>query len=291
VGDAASRRDTYFGRVLRDAKPSTRTGRAAALTVYFQFLQLRHKVELHNLTGCVVECPLDEINCHVPGSMRSCAFRRPPRRSSSCSPDGASSWSPAASSPRPHATTPSPGRRLMSGFASTRRGCSTWTTCAGSSGGSASRTSVTARDHAAKGPKPRLVPLINGADRSLRWFIEDVLGLFDIDLAGRKVPPFPSERKNTDRTWGARKAGVRKYKRWNGSTGFDQWRHIQLPAPSSVLRRRRHQRRKPTKCRTQKPIRHMSPDPLQHRRQVQSRHSQRSETTCPAETLAVCTSW
>ena len=29
---------TYFGKVLREAKPSTRTGRAAALTVYFQFL-------------------------------------------------------------------------------------------------------------------------------------------------------------------------------------------------------------------------------------------------------------
>ena len=26
--------DAYFGKVLRDAKPSTRTGRAAALTVY-----------------------------------------------------------------------------------------------------------------------------------------------------------------------------------------------------------------------------------------------------------------
>jgi integrase/recombinase XerD len=54
--------DTYFGKVLRDARPSTRTGRAAALTVYFHFLELRHKVELHNLTGRVVECPLDEIN-------------------------------------------------------------------------------------------------------------------------------------------------------------------------------------------------------------------------------------
>jgi integrase/recombinase XerD len=30
--------DAYFGKVLRHAKPSTRTGRAAALTVYFQFL-------------------------------------------------------------------------------------------------------------------------------------------------------------------------------------------------------------------------------------------------------------
>ncbi len=54
--------DAYFGKVLRDAKPSTRAGRAAAVTVFFQFLELRHKVELHNLTGRVVECPLDEMN-------------------------------------------------------------------------------------------------------------------------------------------------------------------------------------------------------------------------------------
>ena len=80
--------DTYFGTVLRNAKPSTRTGRAAALTV----------------------------------------------SSSSC----ARSWSAAASSPRPRVTTPSPGWRPTSGFASTRRGCSTWTTCVGSWGGSAS---------------------------------------------------------------------------------------------------------------------------------------------------------
>ena len=54
--------DAYFGKVLRDARPSTRTGRAAALAVYFQFLELRHKVEIYNLTGRVAECPLDEMN-------------------------------------------------------------------------------------------------------------------------------------------------------------------------------------------------------------------------------------
>ena len=43
--------DACFGRVLRDAKPATRTGRAAALTVYFQFLELRHRAEIYNLTG------------------------------------------------------------------------------------------------------------------------------------------------------------------------------------------------------------------------------------------------
>jgi integrase/recombinase XerD len=49
-----------------------------------------------------------------------------------------------------------------------------------------------------KGPKPRLVPLINGADRSLCWFIENVLGLFGIEPSGHGTPLFPSEHKNTD---------------------------------------------------------------------------------------------
>ncbi len=36
--------DVDFGRVRRDAKPATRTGRAAALAVSFEFLEPRHKV-------------------------------------------------------------------------------------------------------------------------------------------------------------------------------------------------------------------------------------------------------
>ena len=55
--------DAYFGKVLRETQPSTcATGRAAALTVYFEFLELRHKAEIYTLTGRVAECPLDEMN-------------------------------------------------------------------------------------------------------------------------------------------------------------------------------------------------------------------------------------
>ena len=64
--------DAYCGTGLREAKLSTRTGRSAALAAFFAFLELRHKVELHNLTGRVVESPLDEMNRHVPRSIRSC---------------------------------------------------------------------------------------------------------------------------------------------------------------------------------------------------------------------------
>jgi hypothetical protein len=49
-----------------------------------------------------------------------------------------------------------------------------------------------------RGPKPRLVPLINGADRNLRWFVEDVWGQFDADDARPGAPLFPSERKCRD---------------------------------------------------------------------------------------------
>jgi hypothetical protein len=48
--------------VLRDVKPSTRTGLAAALTVCFQLLELRNKIEIYNLTGRAAECPVDEMN-------------------------------------------------------------------------------------------------------------------------------------------------------------------------------------------------------------------------------------
>src|SRR5262249_50914653 len=133
-GDA----DAYFGRVLRDARPSTRTGRAAALAVYFQFLEMRHKIELHNVTGRVIECPLDEMNGRAPRSARNCGCRRLKRRSGSCSRDGGRIWLRAASSPRPPATTRSPGWRPTWGCGSTRPGCWTWTTCGGSWAGSAS---------------------------------------------------------------------------------------------------------------------------------------------------------
>ncbi|MEU1472632.1 hypothetical protein ABZ434_31020 [Streptomyces sp. NPDC005761] len=50
------------------------------------------------------------------------------------------------------------------------------------------------------GPRERTVPLINGADRTLRWFIDDVWGQFDDDHTRPGAPLFPSERKNTDGT-------------------------------------------------------------------------------------------
>lgn len=59
-----------------------------------------------------------------------------------------------------------------------------------------------------RGPKARLVPLINGADRTLHWFIEDVWGQFDTDHTRAGAPLFPSERKNRDGSSGRASADV-----------------------------------------------------------------------------------
>ena len=49
--------DEYFGKVMRAAAQNTRLKRAQALKVWFAFLELRHKAEVYQLTGCVAECP------------------------------------------------------------------------------------------------------------------------------------------------------------------------------------------------------------------------------------------
>ena len=43
-----------------------------------------------------------------------------------------------------------------------------------------------------------MVPLINGADRALTWFIQDVWGQFDADHSLPGAPLFPSERRRLD---------------------------------------------------------------------------------------------
>ncbi|MFG1703460.1 hypothetical protein ACFLIM_09720 [Nonomuraea sp. M3C6] len=54
--------DAYFGKVLRTTAKGTRLAWAQAIKTYFLFLELRHKVEIHQATGRVVECPIDEMN-------------------------------------------------------------------------------------------------------------------------------------------------------------------------------------------------------------------------------------
>jgi len=190
--------DAYFGKVLRKARPATHTGRAAASAVFFEFLELRHEVELHNLTGRVVECPLDEMN-RLRASVDP-QLRVPPTEAevetlfsgwraelAPCRKLG-----PAARNYAAARLASDVGLRInearMLDLNDVR-----WEL-----GRFGKLTVRHGRGSRRRGPKPRLVPLINDADRNLRWFIEDVWGRFDLDHTRSGAPLFPSERRDAD---------------------------------------------------------------------------------------------
>lgn len=53
----------YLGRALREVAKGTRLSRAQAVKTFFFYLSIdRHEVEIHQMTGHVVECPIDEMN-------------------------------------------------------------------------------------------------------------------------------------------------------------------------------------------------------------------------------------
>ncbi|WP_436500373.1 tyrosine-type recombinase/integrase [Actinokineospora sp. HUAS TT18] len=192
--------DAYFGRELRGAPSGTRLARAGALSVYFEFLELRHKVELHALTGLVVECPLDEMN--RPRGSKNAKLRIPPleteintlfagwgRDLETCR-----KFAPTARNYAAARLMADVGLRINEArhldLADIR-----WEL--GAFGKLHVRVGKGARG---SGPRERMVPLLNDAGSTLRWYIEDVWGHFEDDHLRHSAPLFSSERQNKDRT-------------------------------------------------------------------------------------------
>lgn len=194
--------DAYFGKALRNAAKGTRRARAQALKTFFQFLELRHRAEIYELTGRVVECPVDEMNRPRGGATAS--LRIPPSAGQvealfagwrgelvSCR-----KFAPAARNYTASKLIADVGLRVNEtrclDLADIKwelgRFGKTHVRCGKGSGGS--------------GPRERMVPLINGAGRTLRWFVEDVWGHFGDDHTRLGAPLFPSERKNRDGSCG-----------------------------------------------------------------------------------------
>jgi len=190
--------DAYFGVVLRAAAKGTRLGRSQALRTYFLFLEIRHKVEIHQLTGRVADCPVDEMN--RPRGPGRAALRIPPSAAqvttlfagwraelATCR-----KFAPAA---RSYAAA-----RLMADVGLRVNEVShldlddiKWEL--GRFGKLHVRLGKGARG---SGPRERMVPLINGAGSTLKWYVEDVWRCFDDDHARPGAPLFCSERRNTD---------------------------------------------------------------------------------------------
>ena len=190
--------DVYFGKVLRGAAKGTRHARAQALSTYFRYLALRHKVEIHQVTGRIVECPIDEMN--RPRGDKAAALRIPPTAAEMVTVFGG--WRGDLATCRKFAPTARnyAAARLMSEVGLRINEVRNldlrdvkWDL--GRFGKLHVRVGKGSRG---SGPRERMVPLINDAGRTLRWFIEDVWGHFDSDHTRPGAPLFPSERRNAD---------------------------------------------------------------------------------------------
>jgi integrase/recombinase XerD len=163
--------DVYFGTVVRDAAKGTRLGRSQALRTYFLFLEIRHKIELHQMTGRVAECPVDEMN--RPRGAGRAALRIPPSavqvaalfagwraELATCR-----KFAPAARSYAAARLMAETGLRVNEAshldLADVK-----WDL--GRFGKLHVRKGKGARG---SGPRERMVPLINGAGVTLRWFM------------------------------------------------------------------------------------------------------------------------
>lgn len=65
--------DGYFSRHLRAAMPGTKARKSAGIAVYFEFLELRHKPQIHLATGFVAESSSVSWRC----GPRRCGGRSP----------------------------------------------------------------------------------------------------------------------------------------------------------------------------------------------------------------------
>jgi integrase/recombinase XerD len=194
--------DVYFGRVLRGAQSGTRLARSQALRSYFVFLELRHKVEIHALTGRVVECPIDEIN--RPRGAKDAKLRIPPRSDELAA--FFAGWREELVSCRkfgPSARNYTAARLMadvglrVNELRNLDLADVKWEL--GRFGKLHVRVGKGARG---SGPRERMVPLLNNAHPTQRWFIEDVWGQFDDNHLRHDAPLFPSERKRTDGSCG-----------------------------------------------------------------------------------------
>lgn len=190
--------DAYFGKVLRGAAKGTRLARSSAITTYFVFLDLRHKVEIYNLTGRVVECPIDEVN--RPRGAKDAALRIPPTKAEVET--LFTGWRSELATCRKFAPTARnyAAAKLMAGVGlRVNEVCQLDLADIKWELGRFGKLHVRhGKGSRGSGPRERMVPLIAGTDGVLRWFIQDVWGQFDSDHARPGAPLLPSERRNAD---------------------------------------------------------------------------------------------
>jgi integrase len=189
--------DRYFGAHLREAAPATRQHKANAIAIYFEFLEVRHKPEIHTATGFVVESPLDEIN--RPRGSIGTRIRIPPAPGEIRRLFGG--WQRELGSARKYAPSARnyTACRLssligprVSELSLLRMGDLRWEL------GTFGKVVFHGKGSRGRGKKDRLVPLINGARELMDWWVTEPRWAFDDRVNDPLAPVFPSERRNGD---------------------------------------------------------------------------------------------
>lgn len=189
--------DGYFGQHLREAMPGTRVRKAAGIAVYFEFLELRHKPDIHAATGFVVESPLDEVNRPRGGTHARLRVPPAPREVAQLFTgwqDGlatARKYAPAVRNYTAFRLVSLIGPRV-SELCLLRMGDLRWEL------GRFGKVLLRGKGSNGRGKKERLVPLINGSRELVDWWVHGPRWEFDDRVNDPRAPLFPSERRNGD---------------------------------------------------------------------------------------------
>lgn len=177
---------------------STRAGKAGALALFFEFVISRYQGDIRALTGFVVEQPIDEFNRPSGASLGK--VRVPPSEVEvdelfakwRGSVVGARKYLPAARDYFAASLWRRLGLRINETVMLDIRD---WRPDLGGFGKLHVRHGKGSRG---RGPKARLVPAINGADRLMDWWLAEVRHRFGDDWSDPDAPLLPSERRDPD---------------------------------------------------------------------------------------------
>jgi site-specific recombinase XerD len=191
--------DRFLAGLRRAGRASsTRAGKAGALALFYDFVITRYQGDLHVLTGCVVEQPIDEYN--RPAGPLTGQVRVPPSEAEVD--ELFARWRPEVARARKYLPaardyfTASLWRRLGLRINETvMLDIRDWRPDLGEFGKLHIRHGKGSRG---RGPKPRLVPAINGAGTLIDWWLGDVRHLFGSDWSDPDAPMLPSERYDPD---------------------------------------------------------------------------------------------
>ncbi|MEQ7845839.1 tyrosine-type recombinase/integrase [Nocardioides kribbensis] len=187
--------DRYLAEQRRLGRSvSTRAGKAGTLAVFYDFVIDRYEGSIRRATGVQVEQPIDEYNRQSGASMGN--VRVPP------SDDEVDTLFTAWRESVPDARKYLPAARDYFAASLWRRlglrinetvmlDIRDWRPDLGSFGKLHVRFGKGSRG---RGPKPRLVPAINGADQLIDWWLAEVRPQYGVDWADPDAPLLPSER-------------------------------------------------------------------------------------------------